>query len=353
MLDLSDLSSVRAFAEAWRKQGRPLHLLINNAGVLNMTGGLLRVCITCSRGRPCCKKQKHPWTQLQSTPFADSTGRVGQRLCPPCLCRVLHNLQRLFCQVRRSQAGLDHRQCYMATRFCWLSTQMCRKSCRASGLCCALSPTAGCAAFCVLPGGRTTTADGLETHMATNHLGHFLLTLGLLPCLQAGTRSKAAVSTAPWDPATRVSSAAAGGTHSPQGTAKQQANTAAAAAAGTQGSMRPFKARVVNVCSSTHVFGWDLSQDDPTLGAPGKYDAGKSYGRSKLSQVRVFGDCCLVSVDQARTRLTQERSVLCWSPTSTSVYTDIRTLCTKENVSCRVRACCSRWVACTNLHQHD
>jgi hypothetical protein len=50
LLDLSELSSVRAFAEAWRKQGRPLHILINNAGVLNMTGGVNR---TCNTGAAC------------------------------------------------------------------------------------------------------------------------------------------------------------------------------------------------------------------------------------------------------------------------------------------------------------
>ncbi|KAJ3244025.1 hypothetical protein HK104_008082, partial [Borealophlyctis nickersoniae] len=32
-LDVSSLKSVRAFADRWKKSGRPIHLLINNAGV--------------------------------------------------------------------------------------------------------------------------------------------------------------------------------------------------------------------------------------------------------------------------------------------------------------------------------
>src|SRR5688572_19751839 len=33
-LDLASLASVRAFAQAWRADGLPLHLLINNAGLI-------------------------------------------------------------------------------------------------------------------------------------------------------------------------------------------------------------------------------------------------------------------------------------------------------------------------------
>lgn len=35
-LDLSSLQSVRDFAAAWRAAGRPLHVLVNNAGIFAM-----------------------------------------------------------------------------------------------------------------------------------------------------------------------------------------------------------------------------------------------------------------------------------------------------------------------------
>lgn len=37
-----------------------------------------------------------------------------------------------------------------------------------------------------MAGPRLETTDGFESHMGTNHLGPFLLTLGLLPFLQRG-----------------------------------------------------------------------------------------------------------------------------------------------------------------------
>ena len=40
-LDLSSLASVRRFAEAWRRRGLPLHVLINNAGIFSMSGGCM------------------------------------------------------------------------------------------------------------------------------------------------------------------------------------------------------------------------------------------------------------------------------------------------------------------------
>jgi NAD(P)-dependent dehydrogenase (short-subunit alcohol dehydrogenase family) len=39
LLDLDSLDSVRAFVAAWEKGKRPLHMLINNAGVFHMGGG--------------------------------------------------------------------------------------------------------------------------------------------------------------------------------------------------------------------------------------------------------------------------------------------------------------------------
>ena len=38
-LDLADLSSVRACAEAFLARGEPLHVLVNNAGVAGVRGG--------------------------------------------------------------------------------------------------------------------------------------------------------------------------------------------------------------------------------------------------------------------------------------------------------------------------
>ena len=37
-LDLASLKSVREFGAKWEQSGRELHILINNAGVLNMGG---------------------------------------------------------------------------------------------------------------------------------------------------------------------------------------------------------------------------------------------------------------------------------------------------------------------------
>lgn len=38
LLDLDSLASVRAFVGAWEAGRRPLHLLVNNAGVFHMGG---------------------------------------------------------------------------------------------------------------------------------------------------------------------------------------------------------------------------------------------------------------------------------------------------------------------------
>lgn len=39
-LDLDSLASVRAFVAAWERSARPLHILVNNAGVFHMGGAL-------------------------------------------------------------------------------------------------------------------------------------------------------------------------------------------------------------------------------------------------------------------------------------------------------------------------
>jgi len=39
LLDLDSLDSVRQFVQRWEQQQRPLHALVNNAGLFNMGGG--------------------------------------------------------------------------------------------------------------------------------------------------------------------------------------------------------------------------------------------------------------------------------------------------------------------------
>jgi hypothetical protein len=84
--------------------------------------------------------------------------------------------------------------------------------------------------------------------MATNHLGHFLLILLLLPALRRGAVSPEAQ---------------------------------------TLG----FTPRIVNVASCTHYFGYGLSPTDPHF-KQGPYDSSEAYGRSKLAQVRCPGWQC-------------------------------------------------------------
>jgi NAD(P)-dependent dehydrogenase (short-subunit alcohol dehydrogenase family) len=45
-------------------------------------------------------------------------------------------------------------------------------------------------AGCMAVQQRTTTADGFEMQFGTNHLGHFVLTNGLIDCLKAGAPSR-------------------------------------------------------------------------------------------------------------------------------------------------------------------
>lgn len=55
-LDLSSLQSVRDFAAAWRRSGRPLHVLVNNAGIFAMSA-VSHACCCCSlhpHGCACC-----------------------------------------------------------------------------------------------------------------------------------------------------------------------------------------------------------------------------------------------------------------------------------------------------------
>ncbi|KAF6257311.1 hypothetical protein COO60DRAFT_1524460 [Scenedesmus sp. NREL 46B-D3] len=86
--------------------------------------------------------------------------------------------------------------------------------------------------------GRSETKDGLEVHMQTNHLSHFLLTLGLLPALRK--------------------------------TAEQQQQQAR------------FAPRIVTVASAMHHLGYKLRQDPLSQQS---YSAELAYGNSKMAQV--------------------------------------------------------------------
>ncbi|WIA09975.1 hypothetical protein OEZ85_010187 [Tetradesmus obliquus] len=87
--------------------------------------------------------------------------------------------------------------------------------------------------------GRSETKDGLEVHMQTNHLAHFLLTLGLLPALREAAQQQ-----------------------------QQQ-----------QGGFMP---RIVTVASAMHHLGYRLQQDPLSERS---YSAELAYGNSKLAQV--------------------------------------------------------------------
>ena len=128
-LDLSSLASVQAFAQAWEQSSRPIHVLINNAGIFSMA-----------------------------------------------------------------------------------------------------SP-------------RSETMDGLEAHIGTNHLGHFLLTLLLMPYLKAGSL----------------------------------------------GLGRP--ARVVNVASRLHLMCGKINKDDPHMST--RYVSLQAYAQSKLAQVAFAAELTL------------------------------------------------------------
>ena len=53
-LDVSCLSSVWHFIDEWGSSMRPLHVLINNAGIFNMGGVLLTLCPRPpARSSPC------------------------------------------------------------------------------------------------------------------------------------------------------------------------------------------------------------------------------------------------------------------------------------------------------------
>ncbi|KXZ46560.1 hypothetical protein GPECTOR_42g769 [Gonium pectorale] len=88
------------------------------------------------------------------------------------------------------------------------------------------------------PAPRSETKDGFEMHIGSNHLGHFALTLGLLPSLRRG------------------------------------------------GSATDPRVRIVNVSSSYHMLArGGLCLADPHLKRPGAYTADIAYSQSKLANV--------------------------------------------------------------------
>ena len=125
---------------------------------------------------------------------------------------------------------------------------------------------------------ETTARDGLESHLATNHLGHFLLTVRLLPCLAEGARSPAAA-------AAGAAAAAAAGAAAGASTAAAAAGNGVGDGSGPKRQAIPFSSRVVSVSSALHAFadGGALAAD-PQLHVRG-YSATRAYANSKLAQV--------------------------------------------------------------------
>jgi NAD(P)-dependent dehydrogenase (short-subunit alcohol dehydrogenase family) len=127
------------------------------------------------------------------------------------------------------------------------------------------------AACCVLPcpaAGRAETPDGIEMHMQTNHLSHFLLTLGLLPALQRGAQQP------PQQPTTSSSSSGSSN-RAPAGPQEEQ-----------------FRPRIVSVASAMHFFGYSFGPDDPLQKQ--SYSTTLAYGNSKLAQAsdRLLPSAC-------------------------------------------------------------
>ncbi|GLC37596.1 hypothetical protein PLESTM_000625100 [Pleodorina starrii] len=127
---------------------------------------------------------------------------------------------------------------------------------------------------------RAETNDGFELHMGSNHLGHFLLTLSLLPSLRRGAAELAAAAAA--TTATAVNVAANGG----------------------GGASR---CRIVTVSSSYHALARKgISVSDPHLVRKGAFNADLAYAQSKLANVggaRLCVCACVCACVRARTRV--------------------------------------------------
>ncbi|GIL65270.1 hypothetical protein Vafri_19079 [Volvox africanus] len=99
---------------------------------------------------------------------------------------------------------------------------------------------------------RAETKDGFELHMGSNHLGHFLLTLMLLPAIRRGVASLAAVKTP----------------------------------GGGSGLASSSRCRIVTVSSSYHLLArTGISLLDPHLARDGAFNADLAYAQSKLANI--------------------------------------------------------------------
>ena len=146
LLDVSSLQSVRSFVQRWNQQQRPLHCLINNAGIFDI-GGSKPDCLVL------------PLRQLLLSAIPD-------------VFKDYYQL-RWYAHASLHVCALQHSITSPA-------------SMHKSG---PISTSLGKAGYsdvvvCGTGQGYAKSKDGLELHMATNYLGPFLLTMLLLPSLQ-------------------------------------------------------------------------------------------------------------------------------------------------------------------------
>jgi NAD(P)-dependent dehydrogenase (short-subunit alcohol dehydrogenase family) len=151
---------------------------------------------------------------------------------------------------------------------------------------------------------REQTPEGFEAHLGTNHLGHFLLTMLLLPSLRRTAEQASAALLPSGQPAARhwCTHHITSPTTILQGARPLLANHCRLPAAASscpflsvahpRAMASPFclalqtgrPSRVVHVSSKIHFMG-QLHQQDMNLAAAGVYNSLAAYGQSKLAQV--------------------------------------------------------------------